>query len=81
MAGRGIPALTEGKITMGLKKISLLDSKGKLFFNINLKPNFSFLDKQIMFSELEGNIKSINPNDRKNLKLFCKNIIKFCDNN
>ena len=63
---------------MGLKKINLLDSKGKLFFNINLKPNFSFLDKQIMFSELEGNIKSINPNDRKNLKLFCENIIKFC---
>ena len=80
MAGRGIPALTKGKITMGLKKISLLDSKGKLFFNINLKPNFSFLDKQIMFSELKGNIKSINPNDRKNLKLFCENIIKFCDN-
>ena len=67
--------------TMGLKKISLLDSKGKLFFNINLKPNFSFLDKQIMFSELEGNIKSINPNDRKNLKLFCENIIKFCEGN
>ena len=66
--------------TMGLKKISLLDSKGKLFFNINLKPNFSFLDKQIMFSELEGSIKSINPNNRKNLKLFCENIIKFCDN-
>ena len=65
--------------TMGLKKISLLDSKGKFFFNINLKPNFSFLDKQIMFSELEANIKSINPNDRKNLKLFCENIIKFCD--
>ena len=64
---------------MGLKKISLSDSKGKLFFNINLKPSFSFLDKQIMFSELEGNIKSINPNDRKNLKLFCKNIIKFCE--
>ena len=79
MAGRGIPALTKGKITMGFKKISLLDSKGKLFFNINLKPNFSFLDKQIMFSELEGNIKSTNPNDRKNLKLFCENIIKFCD--
>ena len=62
-----------------MKKISLLDSKGKLFFNINLKPNFSFLDKQIMFSELEGNIMSINPNDRKNLKLFCENIIKFCE--
>jgi len=62
-----------------MKKISLLDTKGKLFFNINLEPNFSFLDKQIMFSELQGNIKSINPNDRKNLRLFCKNIIRFCD--
>jgi|DEB0MinimDraft_10_1074344.scaffolds.fasta_scaffold80837_3 hypothetical protein len=64
-----------------LQKIRLLDSKGKLFFNINLKPNFSFLDKQIMFSELEGNIKSINPSNKKNLRLFCENIIRYCDNN
>ena len=64
-----------------LQKMSLSDSKGKLFFNINLKPNFSFLDKQIMFSELEENIKSINPSNKKNLRLFCENIIRYCNNN
>jgi len=64
-----------------LIRINLLDSKGKLFFNLNLKPKFSFLDKQIMFSELEGNIQSMSFKNKKNLKLFCENIIRFCDNN
>jgi hypothetical protein len=62
-----------------MKNVELKDSEGKVFFYINLKPKFSFLDKQNMFAELQGATQSINNKSKQNLKLFCNNIIKFCD--
>ena len=62
-----------------MKKIKLNDSKGNQFFNINLNPSFSSLDKQVMFQELEGAVNSITKTRKKNLRLFCENIIRFCD--
>ena len=63
----------------GMKKINLFDSKGKEFFTINLNPNFTFLDKQVMFQELEGAVNSVSPKRKENLRIFCENIVKFCD--
>ena len=63
----------------GMQKINLFDSKGKKFFVINLSPNFTLLDKQAMFQELEGAVNSITKSKKKNLKMFCENIIRFCD--
>ena len=62
-----------------MKAIKLYDSKGKKFFSINLNPNFTFLDKHVMFQELEGAVNSITKTRKNNLRLFCENIIRFCD--
>ena len=62
-----------------MKEIKLKDSKGNQFFTINLNPSFSFLDKHVMFQELEGAVNSITKTRKKNLRLFCENIIRFCD--
>jgi len=62
-----------------MKKLKLNDSKGNQFFTINLNPSFSSLDKQVMFQELEGAVNSITKTRKKNLRLFCENIIRFCD--
>ena len=50
-----------------MKKINLFDSKGKEFFTINLNPNFTFLDKQVMFQELEGAVNSVSPKRKEKL--------------
>ena len=62
-----------------MKKIKLYDSDGKEFFSINLKPKFTWLGKQAMFQELEGAVNSITKTNKKNLRLFCDNIIRMCD--
>ena len=62
-----------------MKAIKLKDSKGNQFFTINLNPSFTFLDKHVMFQELEGAVNSITKTRKKNLRLFCENIIRFCD--
>jgi hypothetical protein len=62
-----------------MKAIKLKDSKGNQFFTINLNPSFTFLDKHVMFQELEGAVNSITKARKKNLRLFCENIIRFCD--
>ena len=63
----------------GMKKINLFDSKGKEFFTINLNPNFTCFDKYAMFQELEGAVNSISPKRKENLRMFCDNIVRFCD--
>ena len=63
-----------------MKKINLYESNNKEFFVINLNPKFNFLDKQVMFQELEGAVNSISPKRKENLREFCNNIVKLCDN-
>ena len=63
----------------GMKKIKLYDSDGEKFFFINLKPKFTWLDKHAMFQELEGAVNSITKTNKKNLRLFCDNIIRMCE--
>ena len=62
-----------------MKIIKLYDSNTKEFFTINLNPTFTFLDKHVMFQELEGAINSISPKRKENLRMFCHNIVKMCD--
>ena len=66
-------------VEWNMKKINLFDSKGKEFFTINLNPNFTCFDKYAMFQELEGAVNSISPKRKENLRMFCDNIVRFCD--
>ena len=61
-----------------MKQIKLYDSNGKIFFQINLNPKFSFLDKHCMHQELKGAIDSLSHKRRENLKEFSDTIVNDC---